>query len=102
MHALLNKLKNDEAGFIISAELVLVSTLAVIGLIVGLSEVAWNVNEELEDVGAAFNCVDQSYQSQGQWGHKGWAGGFGFRDHVDFCGGENDILCDWCDSSSAQ
>ena len=49
MHALLNNLKNDEAGFVISAELVLVSTIAVLGLIVGLSELAWNVNEELED-----------------------------------------------------
>ena len=28
---------NDEAGFIISAELVLVSTIAVLGMIVGLS-----------------------------------------------------------------
>ena len=31
---------NDESGFIVSAELVLVSTIAVLGMIVGLSEVA--------------------------------------------------------------
>jgi len=93
MHALLNNLKNDEAGFIVSAELVLVATIAVLGLIVGLSEVAWNVNEELEDVGAAFNCLDQSYYAQGAKGHKGGKNGFCFHDHVDFCGGENDIVC---------
>ena len=93
MHALLNNLKNDEAGFIVSAELVLVATIAVLGLIVGLSEVAWNVNEELEDVGAAFNCIDQSYHSAGAVGHRGHTNCFSFQDHVDFCGDQNDLVC---------
>ena len=93
MQALLTNLKNDEAGFIVSAELVLVATIAVLGLIVGLSEVAWNVNEELEDVGAAFNCVDQSYYAIGAHGHKGCAATFSFHDHVDFCGGQDDLYC---------
>ena len=31
------KLLNDDAGFIVSAELVLISTIAVLGLVVGLS-----------------------------------------------------------------
>ncbi len=93
MQTLLTKLMHDEAGFIVSAELVLVSTICVIGMIVGLSELAWNVNEELEDVGSAFNCVSQSYHSDGISGHKGWSGGFGFRDRVDFCGGQDDLYC---------
>ena len=50
----LTALWKDEAGFIVSAELVLVASIAVLGLIVGLSEVSLNVNNELEDVGSAF------------------------------------------------
>ncbi len=93
MHALLNNLKNDEAGFILSAELVLVATIGVLGMIVGLSEVAWNINEELEDVGSAFNHIDQSYHIKGGKGHKGSFKGSCFTDWVDFCGGQDDLTC---------
>ncbi|HBN79405.1 MAG TPA: branched-chain amino acid aminotransferase, partial [Planctomycetaceae bacterium] len=37
MTQLINNLYNDEAGFIVSAELVLVATIAVLGMVVGLS-----------------------------------------------------------------
>jgi hypothetical protein len=40
---LFHKLASDEAGFIVSAELILVATIAVLALIVGLSEVAMAV-----------------------------------------------------------
>ena len=40
MTNLINALINDEAGFIVSAELVLVASIAVLGMVVGLSEVA--------------------------------------------------------------
>ena len=39
---------NDEAGVIISAELVLVLTIGVLAMIVGLSEVAVAINTELK------------------------------------------------------
>ncbi|SFH83008.1 hypothetical protein [Planctomicrobium piriforme] len=54
-------LLRDEAGFIISAELVLVATLLVIGLIVGLSEVQYAVVQELNDVADAIGALNQSY-----------------------------------------
>ena len=54
MTALLNNLLNDEAGFIVSAELVLIATLGVLAMVVGLSEVAFNINNELQDVARAF------------------------------------------------
>ena len=82
---LFTRLLNDEAGFIVSAELVLVSSLAVLAMIVGLSEVAHNVNEELEDVGTAFGRMSQSYQVYGTQGHKGWADGSSYYDVPDFC-----------------
>jgi hypothetical protein len=91
MLKLINTLKNDEAGFIISAELVLVSTIAVLGLVVGLSEVSLNINNELEDVGSAFSCVQQSYDVHGTCGHKGHASGSGFSDTADFCDGQDDV-----------
>lgn len=96
MHAaLLNKLYNDEAGFIVSAELVLVSTIAVLGMVVGLSELSWNVNEELEDVGSAFASVNQSYHAKGASGHKACRTGFSFKDHADFCACQDDLSCNY-------
>ena len=91
MLKLISALKNDEAGFIVSAELVLVSTIAVLGLVVGLSEVSLNINKELEDVGSAFSCVQQSFNVSGTCGHKGHASGSSFCDTADFCDGQNDI-----------
>lgn len=57
----MRKLWNDEAGFIISAELVLVATIVVIGLIVGLVSVRNQVVQELVDVGQAIGNLSQSY-----------------------------------------
>ena len=84
---------NDEAGFLVSAELILVATIAVLSLIVGMSEVAYGVNQELEDVGAAIGAVNQTYCYNGVLGHKGQAAGSAFHDQVDICDGENDIVC---------
>ena len=90
MTNIINALINDEAGFIISAELVLVSTIAVLGMIVGLSEVALNVNNELEDVGSAIGSMNQTYCVKGVNGHQGSASGTEFRDNIDHC----DNTCD--------
>ena len=73
-------LLHDEAGFIVSAELVLISTITVIGMVVGLSEVAIGVNNELEDVGSAFGALNQSYHFAGASGHKGSMTGTCFTD----------------------
>lgn len=87
----LNTLLNDEAGFIVSAELVLVATITVLGMIVGLSEVALNVNNELEDVGSAFANINQSYKVQCTSGHKGWTNGSSNWDQAEFCDGQDDV-----------
>lgn len=84
---------NDERGFIVSAELVLVATITVLGLIVGLTEVAFAVNRELNDVGAAFGSINQSYCFRGATGQKGQASGSMFQDHADQCDSENDVNC---------
>src|SRR5580698_2063861 len=62
---MLRQLLNDESGVIISAELVLVLTIAVLAMIVGLSEVAIAVNTELNDLSNAFGALNQSYAYTG-------------------------------------
>lgn len=94
MMNLFAQLVNDEAGFIVSAELILISTILVLGMVVGLSEVANGINQELEDVGTAFGRVNQTYQFAGFSGHKGFIDGSRFKDNVDFCDSEFDISCD--------
>ena len=89
--SLINKLYRNEAGFIVSAELVLIATIGVLGMIVGLSEVALNINNELEDVGSAFASVNQSFHTQSTCGHKGHMSGSNFQDTADYCDGQNDI-----------
>lgn len=73
---LLHEFWNDERGVIISAELVLVMTICVIGMTVGLSEVAHAVVQELNDVGDAIGSLNQSFGFSGFHGMKGF-GGFG-------------------------
>jgi hypothetical protein len=55
------KLWRDEAGVLLSAEAVVVGTVAVVGLTTGLTVVAKAVNEELQDVAFAIRSLDQSY-----------------------------------------
>ena len=84
----------DDAGFVVSAELVLVGTVVVLAMIVGLSEVAHGVNQELEDLGSSFGSLNQSYMVSGQTGPKGMKAGSLFEDGRDECDAEFDIVCD--------
>ena len=82
---------NDQHGFIVSAELILVATIVVLAMVVGLSEVALNINNELEDVGSAFGSLSQAYSTRGMCGHGGHTNGSKYNDCPDFCDGPNDI-----------
>lgn len=57
----LRELWADETGAVVSAELVLVGTLGVIGATVGLNTVSTALNDELLDVAFALRSLDQSY-----------------------------------------
>lgn len=65
---ILAKLWTDESGVLLSAEAVVVGTVAVVGLTAGLSAVATAVNEELKDVSFAIRSLDQSYEIPAQEG----------------------------------
>ena len=62
---MLQKLWKDEAGFIISAELVLVATILVIGMITGLVVLRNQVVQELADLGASLGMISQGYEYTG-------------------------------------
>ncbi|MCA8988155.1 MAG: hypothetical protein KDA78_10960 [Planctomycetaceae bacterium] len=101
---MLREFFQDEAGFIVSAELVLIATILVIGLIVGLSSIQHAVVAELNDVGDAIGNVNQSYWYTGfsaekSYGHgralKAYTRGSSFNDTVDDCDNDQcDISCD--------
>lgn len=100
---MLKTLWNDELGFIVSAELVLVATILVIGVIVGLVSVQCSVVAELNDVGDAIGSMNQSFSTSGFRAQKDGGGnkartfGSEFEDAVDTC--DNDscgslLVCD--------
>lgn len=90
---ILNALKNDENGFVVSAELVLIGTITVLGMIVGLTELSFNVNQELEDVGSAIGAINQTYYFTLASGKKGTCVGSTFLDFQDECDNSCDINC---------
>ena len=77
---------HDQQGFIISAELVLVATIAVLAVVVGLHAVSRSVVAELNDVAGAIGAVSQSYRYFGlrKWGHA-WIRGGSYYDQRDIC-----------------
>ncbi|HIF01633.1 MAG TPA: branched-chain amino acid aminotransferase [Planctomycetes bacterium] len=87
-------LRNDENGFIVSAEIVLVGTILVLGVIVGLTELSFGVNQELEDLGSAVGSANQSYYYSLASGKKGHVHGSIFQDYRDECDSSYDISCD--------
>ena len=68
---MLNQFWKDESGFLVSAELILVSTILVIGLIVGLIELQASILHELNDVGEAIGSLNQGYSFPGTTTTKG-------------------------------
>jgi hypothetical protein len=84
---MLRALWNDEAGFVITSELLLIVTIMVIGLIVGFVAVRDAVVTELADVAAAIGALNQSYRFHGVTNTCSgtWTAGSTFVDAVDAC-----------------
>lgn len=90
---------NDQTGFIVSMELILIATVVVIGLIVGMSEVTVAINTELNDVSNAVGALVQSYATPNLKGFDCFSGkqysffgGSRFIDYHDDC--DNNQSCD--------
>ena len=91
------RLAADEAGFVISAELVLVLTIAVLAMVVGLTAVRDAVTHELNDVAHAVGAASQSYNvvHLTKSGHS-CIEGFGFDDNAAECDCKVIRLVDVC------
>ena len=85
MKNLVMRLWRDEAGFVVSTELILIATIVVIGLITGLTTVRDAVVTELADVADAVSEVNQSYSWGSITAHCASTAGSQFADLRDFC-----------------
>jgi len=86
----LQALWNDEAGFIVSTELVLIATILVLGMIVGLTTLRNDVVAELADLAGAVGDFSQDYSYSAVTGHGSSTGGSSYNDNEDFCSSNDD------------
>ena len=101
---MLRQLMNDESGVIVSAELVLVLSIAVLAMVVGLNEVATAVVTELNDVSNAIGSLNQSFGYSGFTGAgngklKSFSSGATWIDDIDDC--DTNTTCEIVTSASA-
>ena len=82
---LLSRLWADEAGFVVSSELVLIATVMVVGMLAGLTTIRDQVVQELADVADAVSEIDQSYSYSAVSGHNSRTAGSIFIDTEDNC-----------------
>lgn len=85
MRKLAMRLWRDQAGFVVSTEMVLVATIVVVGLITGLTTVRDQLSTELADLADAISEVDQSYSFGAITAHASSTSGTLFDDLEDFC-----------------
>ncbi|AMO69262.1 hypothetical protein DOK_06335 [gamma proteobacterium BDW918] len=80
-----------QGGFIMTTELVLLTTTMVVGMIVGLVSMRDSVNAEMEDVAEAIGALDQSYAFDGIKNNQNTAviAGSGFDDAIDALAGDD-------------
>ena len=96
---ILQRLLNDERGFIISIELTLIATVAALGLMAGMSAMRDAVLSELSDVAGAVQDFNQSYTLFGVRGHRASTAGMAYLVRTDFCDSNDDasgVLMDNC------
>ena len=88
-----HRLLDDETGLVLSAELIIIVTITVLGLVVGLAAVQEALVGELTDISGAFRSLNQSYGFTGFrgcrkiWGRTSWTTGSSFRDYYEGCYG---------------
>jgi hypothetical protein len=85
MKLVLARLWTEEVGAIVSAEIMLIGTILVLGMIVGLKSVRDSVVTELADVAQGMGNVNQTFSFSGTSGHATFGGGGKFGDNTDFC-----------------
>lgn len=90
MTAKCNSLWNDDAGFIVSIELILIATITVIGLIVGFTVVRDAVVSELSDVAGAIQDLNHDYSFNAVTSATARTDGSNFVDRLDISDSRGD------------
>lgn len=86
------KLWQDERGVVLSAEVVMLGTLGVMGAVVGLNAASTAVDQELKEFAGAIRSLDQSYAYMGHQSCRAWSAGSYYRQQdvqqslTDLCG----------------
>ncbi len=75
----LNDLWQDECGLVLSAEVVTIGTLGVLGAVVGLNAAGTAVDQELKEFAGAIRSLDQSYGYSGHQSCRAWTAGSYYR-----------------------
>jgi len=89
---LLNNFWSDEAGLIMSAELVVIGTVGILGATVGLSAASTAINDELVEFSYAIRSLDQSYHFEGHQSCRAWTASSAYQQQdvdislADLCG----------------
>lgn len=81
----LMRLWADQSGAVVSAELVLIITILILGMVVGLTSLRDQVTQELGDVAGAISTINQSFSFSGATGHHSSTAGSIFVDFTDSC-----------------
>ena len=85
MQNLMKQLWADEAGLVLSAELVFVATIGGVGMIVGLSAARDGIQSELIDVGDSITELNNGWALAGIQGHGAAINGSEYVDALDYC-----------------
>jgi predicted hydrocarbon binding protein len=86
----MTKTSKKQRGFVMTSELILLSTVMAAGLVVGLTTMRDSVTAEMEDIAEAIGSLDQSYAFDGIINAENTAeiSGSGFIDAVDVNAGD--------------
>ncbi len=89
---LLNNFWRDETGLVMSAELVMLGTVGILGATVGLSAASTAINDEMVEFSHAIRSLDQSYHIEGHQSCRAWSASSSYRQQdvaaslADLCG----------------
>ncbi len=89
MSNILLRLWNDDQGALIAAEYLFISVILVIGIVVGLTNLRYAINQELTELGRAILALSQGYTISGASGPGGSFSGSGT---IDFPGTINPTI----------
>jgi Flp pilus assembly pilin Flp len=76
MSTMLRSLAHDEAGAILSAELIIILTITVLGMVVGLVNLQTALISEFTDLSMAFQSLNQSFCTPSFFGCRKWWSGW--------------------------